>query len=206
MFITKETPKTKQIILLNEAGELVQKVCRTCGKVKLAEEFGRYTEGHTRADCQECHKKIQRKYIQEIRDKRTVYKQRERARALGLPDNYTEEDYNELKAFSAGRCMLSGEETELQIDHVQALSKRFLGSTKGNIILVSEKVNQAKRDMSLFEFLQSERSKGLIDKEQLEKTLNYLAKANEMTLAQYIEFLRTAEELAKKNKAFWEEE
>ena len=159
---------------LYQNGKLVQKVCRTCGKVKLASEFLRYTQGHYRPDCHECFNKWQRKYIQENRDLRTVYRQRNRAREVGAPDNYNLEDYLELKAFANGRCMISGKKTDnLQVEHVQTLSKRVLGSTKGNIILVCEEVNQAKRDMSLFEFLQSERSRGLVDREQLERTIRY---------------------------------
>ncbi|KZR56958.1 hypothetical protein [Pseudobacillus badius] len=202
MKIIKRTKRTKQFELFNKTGELVQKVCRTCQLVKLPEEFPKYANGNLRPDCQDCHRNRQRKYYNEIADKRTVYKQRERARKIGAPDNYTLEDYLELKAFSNGICMVSGKEAELQIDHVQALSKGWLGSTKGNIILVSEEVNQAKRDMSLFEFIKSERSKGLIDKEQLIKTLKYLAEANNMKLAQYVEFLEGMEELAERAKAF----
>lgn len=202
MKIVKQTKKTKQFELFNEAGELVQKVCRTCQHVKLPREFPKYTNGSLRSDCQDCHRKRQRKYYKEIADKRTVYKQRERARKIGAPDNYTLKDYLELKAFANGVCMVSGKEDELQIEHVQALSKGWLGSTKGNIILVSEEVNQAKRDMSLFEFIKNERSKGLIDKRQLIKTLKYLAEANKMKLAQYVEFLEDMEELAKKAKSF----
>ena len=200
MKIVKSTKRTKQLELYNKDGELVQKVCRTCQLVKLPEEFPKYTDGRLRPDCKECHRKRQRKYYNEIADKRTVYKQRERARKIGAPDNYTLEDYLELKEFANGVCMISGKKAELQIDHVQALSKRWLGSTKGNIILVSEEVNQAKRDMSLFEFIKSERSKGLVDKEQLMKTLEYLAKANNMELAQYIEFLEVMEEMAERAK------
>ncbi|MEC1866732.1 hypothetical protein [Bacillus paralicheniformis] len=198
----KETKKTRQLELY-ENGELVQKVCATCQRVKLAEDFPKYTQGYLRPDCQECYKKKQRKYIQEKADMRVVYRQRERARAFGVPDKYTLEDYLELKAFADGACMISGKRAEaLQVDHVQALSKGWLGSTKGNMILVSEEVNQAKRDMSLFEFIKSERSRGLIDKEQLQRTLIYLAEANNMKLAQYLNFLEGMEELAERAKTF----
>ncbi|AWC27134.1 hypothetical protein CG478_000915 [Bacillus cytotoxicus] len=202
MKIVKETKRTRQLEIYSETGELVQRVCRTCQLVKLPEDFPKYTQGYLRPDCHECHKKKQRKYISETADQRTVYKQRERARKVGAPDNYTLEDFLELKAFANGRCMISGKETDLQIDHIQALSKGWLGSTKGNIILVSEEVNQAKRDLSIFEFLKSERSKGLVDKEQLMKTFRYLAEANNMTMAQYIEFLEGMEELAERAKTF----
>ncbi|WP_338786260.1 hypothetical protein [Metabacillus sp. FJAT-53654] len=203
MFTVKQTKKTKQFELFNEAGEVAQKVCKSCQQPKLAEDFPKYANGMLRPDCQPCFKKLQSKYVQETKDKRTVYKQRERARKLNLPDSFTEEEYLELKSFAAGKCMISGKEVELEIDHFQALSKGWLGSTKGNMILVSEEVNQAKRTMSLFEFLQSPRSKGLVDKEQLQRTLEYLAQANGMSMNEYIQFLYDCEEFAERNKQFW---
>lgn len=198
-----ETKRTKQFELLNNAGEVVQKVCRTCQQVKLAKDFSRLSRGHLRSDCKPCFKKYQAKYVKSVPDKRRAYRQAERARLVGAPDNFSEEDWKELNEYAQGKCMISGKEVELQAEHVQALSKRWLGSTKGNIILVSEEVNQAKRDMSLFEFLESERSKGLIDFDRLKETLEYLAKANGMSVPQYIEFLQTCEELAHKNKEYW---
>lgn len=202
MFITKETKRTKQLELYKD-GELVQKVCKRCQRVKLAEDFSRYAEGHTRPLCRDCYKIEQRKYIKSVKDKRTVYKQRNRARELGLPDQYTEEDFKALKEFAGGRCMISNKKVDdLQVDHFMALSKKGLGSTKGNTILVSEEVNQKKRTKSVFELLESEYS-SLVDKEQLKKTMSYLAEANSMTLAQYIQFLKDMEELAHNAKNLW---
>ncbi|MEH7504934.1 hypothetical protein V7152_23480 [Neobacillus drentensis] len=203
MLKIRKTKRTKQLELVNENGEVVQKFCRSCQKMKLAQDFPKNSDKNLRADCQECFKEKRSEYYKANKDKKVVYRQRERAVSMGLPSQFTEEDYLKLKAFSNGRCMLSGEAVTLQIDHVQAVSKGWLGSTTGNMILVSEKVNQAKRDKSLFEFLKSEKAKELIDSEQLIRTLKYLAKANEMKLAQYIQFLQDAEELAQKSKEYW---
>ncbi|PGT81579.1 hypothetical protein [Bacillus sp. AFS040349] len=203
MFKVKETRKTKQLELVNESGEVVQKACKTCQQVKLIEDFPKYTQGGFRPSCKPCYKKIQDEYNKSIKDKRRAYKQVQRARAVGAPDAYSEEDWKALKKHAQGKCMISGKEAELQAEHVQALSKKWLGSSKGNIILVSEEVNQAKRDMSLFEFLQSPRSNGLVDFDRLKDTLEYLAEANGMSLSRYLQFLQDAEELAQKNKEFW---
>ncbi|GAA1379964.1 hypothetical protein [Peribacillus frigoritolerans] len=203
MFTVRQTNKTKQIELINEAGEVAQKACKTCRRLKLAEEFPTYSDGRLRASCEPCYKDYKRNYDKANREKRIVYRQRERAVRLGLPSNFSDEEYLELKAFAAGRCMISGEKVELQVDHVQAMSKGWLGSTKGNLILVSERVNQAKGAMSIFEFIKSERSNGLIDKEQLERTIHYLAQANDMSFGGYVEFLRLAEDLAQRNKEYW---
>lgn len=203
MFMMKKTNKTKQIELINEAGEVAHKVCKTCERLKPSEEFPVYSDGRLRASCQPCYKDYKRKYDKANRDKRTIYRHKARAEKIGLPDNFTMEEYSELKAFAAGRCMISGEEAKLQIDHFQAVSKGWLGNTKGNVILVSSEVNLAKGTMSIFEFVKSERSKGLIDKEQLERTIQYLAQANEMSFEEYVDFLKLAEELAQKNKEYW---
>ncbi|MEC0273886.1 hypothetical protein [Peribacillus frigoritolerans] len=203
MYTMKRTNKTKQIELINEVGEVAHKVCKVCERLKPAEEFPVYSDGRLRASCQPCYKKYKSKYDKGNKDKRTVYSHKKRAEELGLPDNFTMEEYSELKAFAAGRCMISGEKVKLQVDHFQAVSKSWLGSTKGNLILVSPEVNLAKGTMSIFEFVQSERSNSLIDKDQLEKTIHYLAQANEMSFTEYVDFLRLAEELANKNKEYW---
>lgn len=188
-------------------GKPVKKVCRTCKQIKPISEFHKLVTGNYRPDCKDCFREWQRRYIAENRDMRRVYKQRERARYFGTPDYFTLEDWLELKAFANGRCMISGRKSDnLQVDHVMSLSKRVLGSTKGNIILVCEEVNQAKHQMSLFEFLQSPRSKGLVDPEQLKRTIQYLAAANGMTPEEYLNFLWRAEQLAKDMKEFFENE
>ncbi|MGE1103406.1 hypothetical protein [Peribacillus simplex] len=203
MLTIRERQRTKQLEFINEAGEVVQKACGTCKRLKLAEEFPVNSDGRLRAHCEPCFKEYKRKYDKAIRDKRTVNRHRKRAEKVGLPDNFTEEEYSELKAFAAGKCMISGEEIELHVDHFQAVSKGWLGSTKGNLILTSEKVNRAKGTMSIFEFLESERSRGLIDFDQLKRTFKYLAKANEMTVTRYIRFLKDSEEVAQRNKEYW---
>ncbi|MGG4265790.1 hypothetical protein [Peribacillus simplex] len=202
MYTIKETNKTKQLEFINEAGEVAQKVCKTCERLKLAEEFPVNSDKRLRASCQPCYKEYKRKYDKANRDRRTVLRHKKRAEKLGLPDNFTEEEFSELKAFAAGKCMISGEEAELQVDHVQAVSKSWLGSTKGNLILVSPEVNNAKGTLSIFEFVKSERSNGLINREQFERTIHYLAQANEMSFREYVDFLRLAEELAHKNKEY----
>lgn len=200
----RETRGTKQFELLNVKGEVVQKVCRNCQRVKLIDEFPRYTAGHYRPDCKICHKKKRRIYYNKITDERAVYKQRERARKIGAPDNYLLNDYMKLKEFANGYCMICGVKADkLQIDHFQALSKGWLGSTKENIILVCEDVNQAKRDLSIFEFIKSDRSKGLIDRKQLTRTIYYLANICGLSITQYISMLQYMEELATKSKDLW---
>ncbi|MFB5660788.1 hypothetical protein [Alteribacillus sp. HJP-4] len=196
MFTVKETKKTKQIELWKD-GKAVQKACRDCGRVKLIEDFTRKMEGNYRVECKVCFNVKQREYLEQNRDKRAVERQNYRARILGMPDNFTEEDLQELKRFSNGRCLISGKKVEnLEIDHFQALSKRFFGSTKGNIILISREVNQRKGTMSIFEFIESKRSEGLIDKKQLSRTFKYLASANGLSVPQYIQLLKDAEKLA----------
>lgn len=203
MLEIRQTRRTKQIEIVNQAGKVVYKVCRSCQLVKLAENFPSYSKGYLRPDCKTCFKEVQREYTSKIKDKRTVYKQRERAKFFNTIDELTEQNIKQLKEFANGKCMISGKETTLELDHVQALSKQFIGNTKGNVILVSPQVNQAKHTKSLFEFLESPHSNDLVDKETLIRTLKYLAEANGLTLSQYIGFLKLAEEVAEKNKEFW---
>ena len=199
----REAKKTRQLELLN-GGTIVQKVCRSCGLVKLIEDFHLYVEGHSRPDCKSCHRKKQSDYMNSIKDKRKVYRQRQRALVVGAPDNYSMDDYEALKSFSGGKCLISGKELgfdNLQFDHFMALSNKFgLGSTKGNLILVSEEVNQKKRDMDIFSFMESERSKGLIDIDQLKNTLRYLAESNGLKINEYIQLLQGIDEMEKASR------
>jgi len=202
MFEVRKYKKSSSLGLFS-SGVIVQRVCRTCQLVKLIEDFPKKTEGGNRPDCYSCNRKKHAEYVKKIKDKKTVHRQRHRARLQGLPDNYTEENFLELKEFANGKCMISSIECDsLQIEHVQAVSKGVLGSTKGNIILVCHDVNTRKRDKSLFEFLESPLSEGLIDEDQLKETIKYLARMNSMSPTQYLEFLSGCEELAKRMKEY----
>ncbi|MBP1970017.1 5-methylcytosine-specific restriction endonuclease McrA [Virgibacillus natechei] len=196
----KET-RVKQFELLKN-GVVIQKECRTCRELKLIEGFPKYSVGTTRPDCKECWKEKQKQYMDSIKDRRKVYKNRERAVKLNAPDNYSLKDYEELKEVSGGYCMISKEKVDnLQVDHFIPLSNKFgLGSIKGNLILVSEEVNRSKGDMGLLEFMYSERSRGLIDFDQLKDTLNYLAQANGMELNDYIQLVQGIDEMNKASK------
>ncbi|MCQ6265600.1 hypothetical protein M1K46_07975 [Fictibacillus sp. WQ 8-8] len=205
IFTVQESRRTKQLELLSPTGEVAQKVCLDCCKVKLISNFPRYTEGNYRPRCYDCNREHHREYSQSIENKRVASKQNFRASEKGLPHNLTEQDIIELKVFADGRCMLTGMKVEkLEIDHVQPLSHDWLGSTPGNIILVSPQVNNKKHKKSLLEFLDSGLSEGFVDKEQLKKTIQYLAGKNDMSPAQYIGFLRNCEELARRNKEYWQ--
>lgn len=198
----RETPKTKQLELLNSDGAVIQRTCRTCQHVLLVENFYKVGKSNFMPDCKDCFSKKDKAYKQENKDAQKVYKQNHRARQVGAPDKFTLKELTELQKFAGGVCMLTGKATkELEIDHVQAVSKGWLGNTKGNMILVCKEVNQAKSTKSLLKFIEDDKS--LIDKKQLKRTLIYLAEANGMDLKSYLNFLERCEELAEINKEYW---
>ncbi|MCE7792303.1 hypothetical protein K8O68_07700 [Salipaludibacillus sp. CUR1] len=206
--VIEETKITKQIMIVeSNTGEILQKVCKDCGHLKLAEEFPKNGE-RLRPYCKDCWRERQRAYYEGIKLKRSVYRHRARAKEVGLADTLTEEQLKELLAHANGRCMLTGEPaTEsdpLTIDHVTALGNRFsLGNAPCNIILAKRSLNFSRKEGCLLKFIGKYPEK--VNPEKTEETISYLSKQAGVEKADFIRLLEDIEEFSKKEGELNEE-
>lgn len=184
----------------------LQRECKSCRELKLAEDFQRYNKGYLRAQCRKCFRGIQREISQKHKLSRKIRNFNERAISKGLEGDFTIEQYNELIRFAGGECMLSGlpltGETT-QLDHVVALNKLVVGTTASNVWVVHKRVNEKKWIYSLAEYLTSEHGVDNVDKERLLESIGYLANKAGVTPNEYIDLLVESERIALHSKAFF---
>lgn len=207
MRMTMKENKVNTISLIDELTNAeVQRECSNCRKLKLAEDFQRYTEGHLRAQCRECNTARQREVDQKRKLDRKIKNFNDRAIEKGLEGTFTIEDYNELMAFSNGRCMVTGKSLTLEtahLDHVISLSKQLVGSTASNVWIVHKRVNEMKWTHSLSDYLNSEHGQKVFNIDTLQCSIRYLAEKANMSPQQYIDLLVNSEHIATVSKEFF---
>ena len=123
----KENKRSNTLSLVDELTNAeLQRECKSCREIKLAEDYQKHNAGRLRAHCRECFRDIQREFSKKHRLKRKIKNFNERAISKSLEGDLTIEQYKELVSFAGGRCMITNEvltpETT-QIDHVISLSK-----------------------------------------------------------------------------------
>ncbi|WP_192825571.1 hypothetical protein [Bacillus pacificus] len=199
--------KVNTISLIDELTNAeLQRECSECRELKLADDFQKYTEGHLRAQCRECNQERQREVDRKRKLQRRIKNFNDRALEKGLEGDFTVENYNELLAFSQGRCMVTDEELTpetAQLDHVIALSKQMVGSTASNVWIVHKRVNEKKWIYSLTDYLKSEHGREVVDINVLINSIGYLAKKADLTTQEYIDLLVSSEHIAQVSKEFF---
>lgn len=193
--------------LVNEfTNKEVQRECSKCHELKLAEGFQRYANGMLRSQCRGCYQKTQREYNQKGRITRLIAKQNDRAKEYGLIADFSREDYDRLVEFAGGRCMLSNLPLgdDQQIDHVISLSKLVAGSEPSNIWLVHKRVNEKKWIRSIFEYLETEEGKQMVDRKRLKESMSFLADLAGLTLGEYVQLVADSEEISRKAREFFD--
>lgn len=113
-----------------------------------------------------------------------IYHANRRARLLALPNNFTTE-WAEVLLELYGGCIVTGKTEDLHWDHFIPIKTGHGGTTFGNMIPLHSAVNMRKSAGNPIDFLMSE---GFTDT-QLYGVLYTLAKFNQMTVAEYIEYV-----------------
>lgn len=204
-FIVKEN-RVGTLSLIDELTDFeVQRECSKCHELKLAEDFQKYTNGCLRSQCRECFEKITKEYNRKAQLNRKIKNLNDRATSVGLEGDFTVEDYERLIEFSQGKCMLSGLplENNGQLDHLVSLSSLMVGSTASNLWIVRKRVNEKKWTRSIFEYLETEEGKQMIDRKQLKESMSFLADLAGFTLEDYIRLVYESEEFSRKAKEFF---
>jgi hypothetical protein len=118
-------------------------------------------------------------------DKVSLRNQRRRARKQMLQDNLTNEQQNAILAHFNNACALTGESTDLHLDHVIPLATGHGGTIYGNMIPLRGDLNCSKNDSNLFEWFESNRQRFNLSQAKFDALVKYLADVNEMTVDEY---------------------
>ncbi|MEI4800554.1 hypothetical protein WAZ07_04290 [Bacillus sp. FJAT-51639] len=207
-FIIKEN-RVGTLSLIDElTASEVQRECSKCHEVKLAEEFQKYIYGYLRPQCRVCFKKTTREYNRKSQLNRYIKNLNDRALNVGLEGDYTVEDYERLIKFSQGKCMLSGLPlgNDGQLDHLIPLNSLMVGSTASNLWIVHKRVNEKKWTRSIFEYLETEEGKQMIDCKRLKESMSFLADLAGFTLGEYVQLVADSEEISRKTRELFKQQ
>lgn len=122
------------------------------------------------------------------------------AKMKGLEINWNEEDYEEMMMDFGEVCCLTGTE-ELHVDHFIAIETGHGGTYKGNMIPLSERLNQTKSNKNPFEWIKEQEGDIQL---KFKGVVKMLALYNNLTLKEFKDFVywcyknkRTTDEVRK---------
>lgn len=113
---------------------------------------------------------------------------RRRAVAKGVQHSLTSSDIANIVARFDNTCALTGS-TKFEIDHVIPLSVKKVGTEKGNIIPLSQRLNRSKKDKNLFEWFHENKIRLKLDENKFNDLIEWLALENNMTTSEYRNFV-----------------
>lgn len=119
-------------------------------------------------------------------DKVNISRQRRRARLKHLPNDFTASDNELMMKYFQQKCCLSSSDLDIQLDHAMPISKGG-GTTKGNMIPLNSSLNSSKGNQNIFEWFEKNKEKLNVEKEMFDKTIEYLARMNNESVAEYRE-------------------
>ncbi|MED3982197.1 helix-turn-helix domain-containing protein [Priestia megaterium] len=110
-----------------------------------------------------------------------------RARKRNMLYDFDEKDYEELMTLYSGGCCLTGD-TEIDLDHVIPLAVGHGGTTFGNMIPLSSKLNSSKQAYNIFEWAEFNYERLGFDIKRFNVVMAEIAGRNDMTLEEYREY------------------
>jgi hypothetical protein len=146
---------------INEKEEIVLKDCRECDTTRDIEEFtpNKRGLGGKHSKCLVCmktyQKNVENPWQKQNPDKFMAYVHNRRAKKLGLPAELTADIVATMREEQKGRCILSGLEGDLHLEHAVPLSKSG-GSTFENCYFVNEYLNRSMKNTNMFEWVKGQ--------------------------------------------------
>jgi hypothetical protein len=150
---------------VNENEEVILKDCRECGTTRDIEEFtpNKNGMGGKHSKCFVCMNNYQtirgneytREWQKNNPDKVIASTHNWRAKKLGLPAELTADTIKELREEQQGRCILSGLEDNLHLEHAVPLNNGG-GSTYENCYFINEYLNQSMKTTNMFEWVKGQ--------------------------------------------------
>lgn len=122
-------------------------------------------------------------------DKRAEQERSRRYKLSLMPNNLTEEDKRDILRHFNNSCALTGSTERLEMDHVVPISTGRIGTTKGNIIPLTSKINISKGSSNIFDWYNENGERLNISSENFNYLVTYLAEINGMSLEEYRKYV-----------------
>lgn len=110
---------------------------------------------------------------------------RRRAKESALPCSITPEQLSLIYEQFNNSCALTGESVNLHADHVIPLAVGHVGTTYGNMIPLSAKLNTSKNASHIFEWFEANRERLSLEQAKFDALIAYLAEVNGMNVKEY---------------------
>lgn len=140
-------------------------------------------------------------YIKNHPEINTIKDANRRARKKSLINTLTLQEKETIINYFDSSCCLS-DEMDIHLDHFIALDTGHGGTYKGNIVPLGAYLNISKSNINPFEWIKRQDVKKIVDMDKWNKLIAYLAKENNLSTKDYVEFVnwcytnkRTNEEL-----------
>lgn len=190
--IDEDTSDFSDIVSLTLGSETIKvKRCTKCCMIKPLSEFGRDQKGKDgyRYHCKSCKAESHARYRKENPDKVMVYQQRRRARKEGLPDDLTDEEWEQILSDFNERCALTGEKEDVDAEHFIPLAIHRGGTYVGNMFPMTGVLNSSKWMRNPFEWIKRPEVKEQVPAERWNALIEYLASQNGLTVDEFKDFV-----------------
>jgi 5-methylcytosine-specific restriction endonuclease McrA len=139
-----------------------------------------------------------KQYNEEKADHILARRHNSRAKKLGLPAELSANIVVTMREEQQGRCILSGTQDELDVEHAVPLSKGG-GSTFENCYFINPYLNQYKGDKNMFEWIRGELS--FVQRRFYNVFVPMMAERNGMTPEEYKDYVYAQYEADNKEEA-----
>lgn len=197
------------VYYVNEIGEVVSRECSKCSDIKDIKHFSKKPGGKfgRRAYCKTCrsdyykankekaiklalewyykHKDIDDRMIKPNKSYVGQGGGRLRSERLkALPNTLTVDELEEIMNKFNG-CALTGDSSNIHMDHVIPIATEKGGTVKENIIPLRADLNMSKGSKNIFEWFEENADKYSLSRKSFEELINYLADINGMSVEEY---------------------
>ena len=138
--------------------------------------FGIYRE------CPDCSRRSSKEKYANNKDYFLEYYQYRRTKIMGA--DYSEGAFQSTIDKFEGRCVLTGSECDLSVDHVIPISKGG-GTVEGNLICIRRDLNSSKNNKNIFDWFFENKTRFSLCEDKFNKVIKYLSEVNNMSVDEY---------------------
>jgi hypothetical protein len=181
--------KNRKGVLLTKA--LCKECMRMYWKQHREENKDSYNEQTRRWRLANPSKQVaaQKRWRLNNRDKDSVYRNKRKAKQLQLRNDLTNEQWQDILSHFNHACALTGDETDVTMDHFIPISTGRGGTYVGNIYPLSATLNNSKHNRNPFLWFERYGVQHGVRDSAWDNLIKYLAEANEMTEDSFIEYV-----------------
>lgn len=133
-------------------------------------------------ECPDCRKEFSRNYVESNPEKVFANAQKRRVMAELLSNNFTKEDWVNIRKKFGWKCAITQNQDAISLDHFIPVIIGHGGTYFANLIPIQRSLNSSKKDSNPYVWAKK-------NNHNLEKVISHLAKQNSLTESEYKDFV-----------------